>query len=88
MTEKKQTTKKSTEVKGKTLSGIVVSDKMKDTVVVAVSRFVKHAKYQKYMKRVKRYQAHDEGNTLAVGDKVSIQETRPISKNKRFKIVK
>lgn len=87
MEDKKQTTEKSA-VKGKILSGVVVSDKMKDTVVVAVSRFVKHPKYQKYMKRVKRFQAHDEGNTQAVGDKVRIQETKPISKNKRFKIVK
>lgn len=74
--------------KGKVLSGVVVSDKMKDTVVVAVTRFVKDPKYKKYMKHVKRFHAHDEGNSFAVGDNVKIQETKPISKNKRFKVIK
>lgn len=68
--------------------GKVVSDKMKDTVVVAVERYVKHPKYKKYIKRMKKYHVHDEGNTSAVGDKVTIEETNPISKTKHFKVVK
>jgi small subunit ribosomal protein S17 len=70
--------------KGKTLTGVVVSTKMKDTIVVAVSRFVKHPKYHKFVKRVKRYHAHDAGNTKKEGDTVDIIECRPISKTKHF----
>lgn len=69
------------------LSGVVVSDKMKDTCVVKVERFVKHPKYKKYYKVSKRYKAHDVGNQKHVGDKVSIQEIRPISKDKHFKVI-
>jgi small subunit ribosomal protein S17 len=69
------------------LKGRVVSDKMKDTVVVLVSRYVKHPKYKKYVKRDKRYKAHDAGNTCKVGDTVSIEECAPISKDKRFRVV-
>lgn len=71
----------------KTLRGVVVSDKMQKTVVVEVNRFVKHPKYGKYMKQSKKYKAHDEENTYKVGDKVSIEETRPISKDKSFKVI-
>lgn len=88
MEDKKKATLKEVKKKGKVLSGVVVSDKMKDTVTVTVSRFVKHPKYKKYMKKSKKYHAHDEGNTLVVGDKVKIEETKPISKTKRFKVVK
>jgi small subunit ribosomal protein S17 len=70
--------------RGKVLRGVVVSNKMKDTVVVDVTRFVKHPKYKKYYKVNKKYKAHDLNNTLNVGDKVSIMETRPISKTKHF----
>jgi small subunit ribosomal protein S17 len=70
--------------KGKKFSGVVVSDKMKDTTVVLVERYVKHPRYGKYVRDRKRYKAHDLGNTAKVGDKVTIQETRPISKHKRF----
>ena len=73
--------------KGKILSGIVVSDKMKDTAVVAVMRYVKHSKYKKFIKRLKKYHADDKGNTHAVGDKVTIQETKPISKKKHFRVL-
>lgn len=69
---------------GKRFSGIVVSDKMKDTVVVKVERYYKHPKYEKYIKEQKRYKAHNPGNTKKIGDKVEIQETRPISKDKHF----
>ena len=71
----------------KTLKGIVVSDKMKDTVVVLVKRFLKDPKYGKYVERRKRYSAHDAGNTKQVGDSVVIQETRPLSKTKHFKVM-
>jgi small subunit ribosomal protein S17 len=73
--------------KKKILKGVVVSDKMKDTIVVSVERFVKHPKYGKYHKVAKRFKAHDAGNTSKVGDKVQIEETKPISKDKKFKII-
>ena len=69
------------------LAGVIVSDKMKDTVVVAVTRFVKHPKYKKYQKRVKKYHAHDEGNKFKVGEKVRIRESNPISKRKHFVVI-
>jgi small subunit ribosomal protein S17 len=74
-------------VAGKILNGIVVSDKMDKTVVVLVSRFVKHPKYNKYYNTSKKYKAHDEENKYKIGDKVEIIETRPISKDKKFKVV-
>ena len=80
--------KKENKNKGNTLNGIVSSDKMDKTVVVSVSRFIKHPKYGKYYKINKKYKAHDEENTYKIGDKVEITETRPISKDKRFKVVK
>jgi small subunit ribosomal protein S17 len=70
----------------KRLSGIVVSDKMKDTIVVKVERFIKNTKYQKFVKISKRYKAHDAGNTKKVGEMVEIVECRPLSKDKHFKI--
>lgn len=73
--------------KNKTLKGVVVSDKMKDTVVVSVVRFVIHPKYKKYHKVSKKYKAHDAGNTKKVGDKVEIKECKPISKDKHFIVV-
>lgn len=72
---------------GSRLTGVVVSDKMKDTVVVKVKRFVKHPKYDKYISVDKRYKAHDAGNTKKVGDRVTISETAPISKDKRHRII-
>lgn len=71
---------------GKVLSGTVVSTKMKDTVVVAVERFVKHPKYGKFLQITKRYKAHDAGNTKKVGDTVTIAECRPMSKDKHFRV--
>jgi small subunit ribosomal protein S17 len=71
----------------KKIKGTVVSDKMDKTAVVAVTRFVKHPKYHKYMKVTKKYKAHDETNAAHVGDIVFIQESRPLSKDKRFVIV-
>lgn len=72
----------------KTLRGTVISAAMKDTVKVAVQRYVKHPKYKKFVKRVKNYLVHDEGNTAQVGDKTTIVECRPISKNKHFMLKK
>ena len=82
-------TQKKTEVKkgGIILSGIVVSGKMKDTVVVKVSRFVKHPKYGKYVSIDKKFKAHDAGNTKKIGDKVTIQECAPVSKDKHFVVI-
>ena len=61
---------------------------MKDTATVVVERYVKHPKYQKYMRLSKKFLVHDPGNSAQVGEKVIIRETRPISKRKRFVIVK
>ena len=69
------------------LQGTVVSDKNDKTVVVRVERRVSHPLLKKTVRRSKRYQAHDENNAFKVGDKVSIQETAPISKNKRWSVV-
>jgi len=87
MTTQDTTTAQDTTIKGRTLSGVVVSAKMKDTVVVAVTRFVKHPKYHKFIKRVKKYHAHDPGNTKHESDKVTITECTPMSKTKTFKVV-
>lgn len=73
---------------GKLLRGVVVKAAMKDTATVAVESYVKHPKYKKYLRRRKKFLAHDAGNTAKVGDKVTIRETRPLSKRKRFEIVK
>ncbi len=67
-------------------AGVVVKTAMKDTATVRVDRFVKHPKYKKYFVRSKKYLAHDPGNTVQVGDKVTIVATRPLSKLKRFMI--
>ncbi|MAG12377.1 30S ribosomal protein S17 [bacterium] len=70
----------------KTLKGVVTSDKMDKTILVLVGRLVKHPKYKKYIKRSKKYKAHDEENKHKVGDKVIIEECKPISKDKHFKV--
>lgn len=71
----------------KTMAGVVVSTKMKDTVVVEVKRFVKHPKYGKYTSVNKKFKAHDAGNTKQMGDKVTIVECAPISKDKKFRVI-
>ncbi|MBI5004094.1 30S ribosomal protein S17 [Candidatus Kaiserbacteria bacterium] len=91
ITTKKQnkTTEEAAVVKnGKILEGTVVKAAMKDTATVEVESYVKHPKYKKYMRQSKKFLVHDEGNTAQVGDKVSIRETRPISKRKHFILVK
>ncbi|MCM1306675.1 MAG: 30S ribosomal protein S17 [Bacteroides sp.] len=67
--------------------GIVVSDKMDKTVVVAISERVKHPLYKKIVSRTKKFKAHDEHNECGVGDKVLITETRPLSKDKCWRVV-
>ena len=71
----------------KTIVGRVVSDKMDKTVVVAIQDSVKHPIYDKVIKRTVRYKAHDEKNECGVGDRVRIMETRPLSKDKRWRLV-
>jgi len=71
----------------KTLQGIVVSDKMQKTIVVEVERMKEHAKYKRRFKIHKKYKAHDETGEYKVGDKVVIEETRPISKGKSWKVI-
>lgn len=71
----------------KTRIGIVVSDKMDKTVVVAVKDLEQHKMYKKLIKKTVKFKAHDENNEAHVGDKVSIMETRPLSKDKRWRVV-
>ncbi len=89
MTKKTENKKKAvaSAKKHKVLSGVVVSDKMKDTIVVEVTRYVKHLKYKKYFKVGKRFKAHDAGNTRKMGEKVRIVSCRPISKDKHFTVL-
>ena len=74
-------------VQRKTLSGIVVFDKMKDTIVVRVGRFFKNPKYGKYVMSHKKYKMHDTKNTKKIDNKMTIESCRPISKDKSFKLI-
>ena len=85
--EKKTVQKNTVAPKKQTFNGVVVSDKMKDTVVVVVERYVKDTKYQKFITLRKRYKVHNPGNTKKVGEKVTIISCRPISKHKSFEIL-
>ncbi|MDP3725273.1 MAG: 30S ribosomal protein S17 [Nanoarchaeota archaeon] len=69
------------------IKGTIISDKMQKTRVVVTTRLKMHSKYKKYTKVTKRYKAHDEKNEYKTGDVVVIEETRPMSKEKRWKIV-
>ncbi|MBI4689857.1 MAG: 30S ribosomal protein S17 [Nitrospirae bacterium] len=71
----------------KVFTGKVVSDKMDKTVVVSITRLVQHPVYKKIIKKVTRFKAHDEENKCKVGDIVSLIEVRPLSKDKRWKIL-
>ena len=71
----------------KTRTGMVVSDKMDKTVVVAIADNVQHPLYKKIIKRTVRLKAHDENNECRVGDRVAVMETRPLSKDKRWRVV-
>lgn len=72
----------------KVREGVVVSDKMDKTVVVAVRDKVKHPIYKKTMNKTKKYKVHDEKNEAGIGDTVEIEETRPLSKDKYFRLVR
>ncbi len=72
----------------KTMIGTVISDKMDKTVVVAVETSERHPIYGKTVKRIYKLKAHDENNECKAGDKVEVMETRPLSKDKRFRVVK
>ena len=67
--------------------GVVVSDKMDKTIVVAIEHRVKHPLYKKIVKRTYKLKAHDENNECNIGDKVKVMETRPLSKDKRWRLV-
>jgi len=71
----------------KEVSGVVTSAKMDKTIVVSVERRVKHPKYGKYLKKTKKFTAHDEQNECGANDIVRIMETRPLSKNKRWRLI-
>lgn len=71
----------------KSRTGLVVGDKMDKTIVVAIEQRVKHPLYKKTVVKTKKFMAHDETNQAGVGDKVTIIETRPLSKNKYFRLV-
>ena len=77
------------EIRGyrKTRTGVVVSDKMDKTVVVAIKTKVRHPLYGKMVNRARKFKVHDENNECGVGDTVKIMETRPISKDKRWRLV-
>jgi len=71
----------------KTKIGIVTSDRMNKTIIVKTERLVKHPRYGKYVRRWTKFWAHDEDNLAKIGDRVLIAETRPLSKNKRWRLV-
>lgn len=71
----------------KVRSGVVVSDKMDKTVVVLVETFARHKLYNRRVKQSRRFKAHDEQNVCGIGDKVKIMETRPLSKDKRWRVL-
>jgi small subunit ribosomal protein S17 len=70
----------------KTRIGVVVSDKMDKTVVVSISKKIQHPKYKKFVSRRVKYKAHDESNSCRIGDRVEIEETRPLSREKRWRV--
>lgn len=72
----------------KVRTGVVVSNKMDKTIVVAVKNLIKHPLYNKIIKRTKKFMAHDENNECNIGDIVTIMETRPLSREKRWRLVK
>ena len=87
MTAAKKTTPETKKVSRQTFTGVVVSDKMKDTTVVMIERYVKHKKYHKFQTKRTKLMAHDVGNTKKIGDKATIEACRPLSKNKAFKVI-
>lgn len=86
MVTKEENQSTATESKRNTKVGVVVSNKMQKTVVVAVENLVKHQMYQKYIKRTNKFLAHTEQSDINIGDRVVIEETRPLSKRKRWNV--
>ena len=86
MAEKKENATAAEQKQRTTKVGVVVSNKMQKTVVVAVENVVKHGMYQKYIKRTSKFLAHSEQGDVNVGDRVVIEETRPLSKRKRWNV--
>jgi small subunit ribosomal protein S17 len=82
----KETSKEAPADNKRTKVGVVVSNKMQKTVVVAVENLVKHGMYQKYIKRTNKFLAHSEDSGINIGDRVIIEETRPMSKRKRWAV--
>ena len=74
--------------KRKVKIGVVVSNKMQKTITVSVEKLVQHPKYKKYVHQVSKFKAHDEKNEAKIGDRVEIMETRPLSKNKTWRLLK
>jgi small subunit ribosomal protein S17 len=74
-------------IRRKTRTGVVVSDKMQKTIVVKVERSARHPLYKKIIRRYKKFKAHDETNSAKIGDTVKIMETRPLSKEKRWRLL-
>jgi len=85
-TNEKNETQETERKSRNTKVGVVVSNKMQKTVVVAVENLVKHGMYQKYIKRTNKFMAHNENPDINVGDRVVIEETRPLSKRKRWNV--
>ena len=75
------------ENKARTMQGVVVSNGMEKSIVVSIERFIKHSKYKKFIKKSTKLMAHDADNTAGVGDKVTIAECKPMSKNKSWALV-
>ncbi|BBN58752.1 30S ribosomal protein S17 [Hydrogenovibrio marinus] len=75
------------ENKARTMQGVVVSNGMEKSIVVSIERFIKHSKYKKFVKKSTKLMAHDADNTAGVGDKVTIAECKPLSKNKSWTLV-
>jgi small subunit ribosomal protein S17 len=86
MATKETNNEAAAEKRRNTKVGVVVSNKMQKTVVVAVENLVKHGMYQKYIKRTNKFLAHNENPAVNVGDRVVIEETRPLSKRKRWNV--
>ena len=88
MTETQDQVQGAAQRQRRVLTGTVVSDKMEKTIVVQVQRRYKHPRYRKYVSERLRYKAHDEKNEYKVGDRVEIQEHRPISREKRWTVIR
>jgi len=87
MSEEKNTAPVKRQTKRKTRIGLVTSDKMEKSITVSIEKRVKHPIYKKYFKKTTKFMAHDEKNECGIGDTVKIMETKPLSKNKRWRLV-